>query len=329
MAQVSKQVIALGNRIVGSVSVDSGAIRGEGGPMRPQLVVPLTVELGQQPVESSLAMLAVSADLSTDQSVSAQTSIAQSVSQSLLGGLPARSLPSGACDHTTQLRFFLTPDEVENIERRRHAQSADGVQLYLTTQPVVAAVKHHNSVTPNQPTEQTPWKLQYGLFSEVMPFWDAKVSPLLIQIEQSVWVRDVLPGLGHGGHRLVELAFPPPLPTHDNAPAQFDRAKRALDERRYDECIDACRGLLGMWEKQYGATTQEHVAAKVAAARGWTQDDVRTQLLDALWQKLGDVARAAHHPESDDAAHTFTYQDARLVLLLTSAASEYVQLPRQ
>jgi hypothetical protein len=46
MGQVHKQSILLGSsRIVGAASVDGGAVRAEGGPIRPQLIVPLTLEL--------------------------------------------------------------------------------------------------------------------------------------------------------------------------------------------------------------------------------------------------------------------------------------------
>lgn len=44
MAGVSQQDITVGSSmIVGSASVDAGAVRGEGGPAHPQLIVPVSL----------------------------------------------------------------------------------------------------------------------------------------------------------------------------------------------------------------------------------------------------------------------------------------------
>jgi hypothetical protein len=162
------------------------------------------------------------------------------------------------------------------------------------------------------------------MYAEVFPFWTTQVQPVQINIEQSTWVNNVLPGLGYDRLRLIELNFPPPLPDHDNGAKQFDNARKALDERRYGDCIDKCRGLLNMWEKQYGATKNRRVADVISDERGWTEDDVRRQMLDQLWKEVGDVANAPHHPEGNVDAELFERRDARLVLLLTAALSEYV-----
>ncbi len=145
-----------------------------------------------------------------------------------------------------------------------------------------------------------------------------------VQIDQSHWVDNVLPGLGYDRLRLLDLSFPPPLPDHSNAAAQFDRARGALDQRRYGDCIQECRGLLNMWERQYGATDQQRIAEKIAQERQWPDNDIRRQLLDTLWKKVSDIANAPHHPEGDVNAELFTGGDARLLLLLTAALSEYL-----
>jgi len=326
MAQVNKQSIILGGgRIVGTVSVDGGAVRGEGGPIRPQLVVPLTIAMNPQPDEGMVAVVWLFARLATDQHASPQHIICQPISQQLMDGFHAHSLPQGTMDHTEHLRFFLTPAEVEDVERRRHAANAEVFQLSLGLDAIVAGMKTYNGFGPGQTPEQTPWPLHFGMFSQVLPFWTSQVSPVLVQIEQSTWVRNVLPGLGYDRLRLLELTFPPPLPDHSNAASQFDKAKRALDERRYGDCIQECRGLLNMWEKQYRATTKNHIADVIKSERGWPEGDIRRDLLDTLWKEIGDVANAPHHPEGDVNAELFSDRDARLILLLTAALSEYVE----
>jgi hypothetical protein len=223
------------------------------------------------------------------------------------------------------LRFYLTPAEVEDVEQRRHAANADVFQLYLGLDAIVAGMKSFNQVRPGQPSEQMPWDIQFGMFAQVLPFWTSRVDPVWVQIEQSTWVKNVLPGLGYDRLRLLEMTFPPSLPDHTSAASQFDKAKRALDQRRYGDCIQECRGLLNMWEKQYGATAKNLVADVVKGDRGWPEGDIRRDLLDVLWKEVGDVANAPHHPEGNVNAEAFDGRDARLILLLTAALSEYVE----
>jgi len=326
MAQVNKQSILLNStRSVGTASVDGGAVHGEGGPIRPQLVIPVTFQMNPQADDAMLAIVWVSARLATDQHASPHQVICQPISHQLLSGFNVHSIPHGTIDHTEHLRFFLTPAEVEDVERRRHDANSDVFQLYLGLDPIVAGMKSFNTYGPGQSPEPTPWDLQFGMFSQVLPFWTSRVDPVWVQIEQSTWVKNVLPGLGYDRLRLLELTFPPPLPHHTSAAAQFDKAKRALDERRYGDCIQECRGLLKMWEKQYGATANNLVADVVKGDRGWPDGDIRRNLLDVLWKEVGDVANAPHHPEGNVNAEAFDERDARLILLLTAALSEYVE----
>jgi hypothetical protein len=223
-----------------------------------------------------------------------------------------------------ELRFFLTQAEVEDVEERRHAVKDGLFQMYLGLEVVVAGVEIFNSYGPGQAPKPTPWPVQYGLFSRMLPFWTTQVSPVWVQIEQSRWVRDVLPGLGYDRSRLIEMRFPPTLPGHGSAAAQFDRARRALDDGRYGDAIQECRGLLNMWEKEYKATSKQRVAEIVGDERAWPADDIRRALLDTLWKEVGDVANAPHHPEGNVDAELFNRRDARLMLLLTASLSEYV-----
>lgn len=328
MAQVHKQHITLGGGcLVGSVFVDGGAIRGRGGPVRPQLVLPLTIAMNPQPDEGMLAVVWLHARLSFDQCATPYQLACQPISHPLIDGFHAHSLPNGTADHMAQLRFFLTPAEVEDVERRRHEGGTDLIQLYLGLDPIVAGIKTCNTFGPGERPEQTPWNTQFGMFSQVLPFWTVRIEPVWVQIEQSTWVKNVLPGLGYDRLRLLELTFPPPLPDYTSAATQFDKAKRALDERRYSDCVKECWGLLNMWEKQYGATARQPIAEVVAGKRQWPAGDIRRQFLDTLWKEIGDVANASHHPEGNVNAELFTGRDARLLLVLAAALSAYVQRP--
>ena len=291
MPQINKQQITVSQRIVGSMWVDGGAIRGDGGVLQPQLVVPLTIEMGPMPEEAMVAVVWVRGRLLTDRTPGA-TQIAKPVAELLVDGFPARSLPAAANDHTVDLRVFLTPAEVAALENHRHVSPADPFVLYLGVDVVVAGMRTHNSFTPGVTPEPSPWHQQFGLLSEVMPFWNTRVEPLWISIEQTTWIRQVLPALGHDASRLIEIDFPQALPNHPGAAAEWDKARRAFDEGRYGDCVGECRDLLAMWKKQFGATKDTPVADVVGARRGWFEQDGRRGFVDSIWKAAIDITNA-------------------------------------
>ena len=314
----------LGNRGIGNASIDGGAIRGEGGPLHPQLVVPIKFVLNNRPADSMIAVYGVKATLSSDQNAFSQNIICRPAVENLIDNFPVHSLPQGHMNQPIDLRFWLTSAEVEHIESLRHAAPTPNFTLHVPVQASIAWVKTYNQMG-QQPFENSDWDINYGMFSEILPFWTCQITTIRVEIDQSHWVTSVLPGLGYDRLRLLELTFPPPLPDHVSAASQFDKAKRALDERRYGDCISECRGLLNMWEKQYGATNRNLVADVVKGDRGWPDGDIRRALLDVLWKEVGVVANAPHHPEGNVNPQTFDGRDARLILLLATALSEYVE----
>lgn len=318
MAQINEVGITLGGgRIVGTVSVNGGEIRGEGGPLRPQLVVPVKFKVNQHSEGAMIAVTSLTATLGIEPHVSPANAICHPVFQNLVSRFPVTS-QLYANEPIVELRFLMNATEVEHIEARRHVANSDVFTMHLNLDVVVAGLKPHNGPR----NDEFPWD-QLGTFAEVFPFWTTQVQPVPINIDQSSWVNKVLPGLGYDQLRIVELKFPPPLPDHGNAAAQFDKAKRALDERRYDDCIKECRGLLKMWEKQFGATNEYPVADVVARDRHWAGGDDRRDLIYALWQRVSKIVNVPHHSEGQ-VVMTFDRRDARLVLILLAAISEYV-----
>ena len=125
--------------------------------------------------------------------------------------------------------------------------------------------------------------------------------------------------------RLVEVNLPPNLPNHGSASTEFDKAKTALDQRRYSDCVAACRGLIGIWEHTLGATKKQHVAEIVASRQGWKENDARRKFVDDLWKAANDISNFPHHPESQTVApQEVEPRDARLLFLLVTGLSEYL-----
>lgn len=325
MPQINKQHITVSNRIVGSMWVDGGAIRGDGGILQPQLIVPLTIEMGPMPEEAMVATVWVRARLLTDRSPGA-TPTTRPVTELLLDGFPARSLPGAANDHTVELRMFLTMTELAALENHRHATSTDPFMVYLGVDAVVAGMRTYNELKPGEPQEPSAWHHQFGLLSEVLPFWNTRVDPLWISIEQTTWIRQVLPGIGYDASRLVEIDFPQALPGHPGAAIEWDKARRAYDERRYADSVAECRDLLFMWKRQLGATREKPLAAVVAERRHWPEQDGRRAFLDSVWKATTDISNAPHHPEGEASNQQLDAEDARLVLILTAALSAYLSV---
>jgi hypothetical protein len=143
-------------------------------------------------------------------------------------------------------------------------------------------------------------------------------------VEQSLWVLDVLPGLDYDRSRLIEIPFPPPLPEHSNAAAEWEKAQRAFDERRYGDCISECRDLLAMWRDRLGATKERRVASVIAERRRGAEKDGRRKFLDTIWQAATDLVNLPHHPEGQPTDQRFDAADARLLLLLVASLSAYL-----
>lgn len=101
------------------------------------------------------------------------------------------------------------------------------------------------------------------------------------------------------------------------------RSDGVLDESRYSDVLSECRDL-PMWSRQLGATRRTLVSATIAVARHWPDRDARTAFLDQLWQAAVELVNRPHHPEGTATPQGYEAADARLLLLLTAALSEYV-----
>lgn len=173
MPAVFEQSILVGStRIVGTASTDGGAVRGEGGPTRPQLIVPVALQVNQRPDESAIAVVGLRARLSSVQNASFFQPVCAPVTESLMAGFPARSLPSGTMKHVVWLRFFLTQAEVADLELRRQSSPSEVVTLYLDLEPTVAVIAKANS----QGLDAIPFNLDHhGSFG-----WPVGLRPVVV-----------------------------------------------------------------------------------------------------------------------------------------------------
>jgi hypothetical protein len=328
MAQLAEGDIKVGStRTVGRLRVDAGMVRAEAGPLEPRLVVPLTIEMNNRPSEEMLALIYLIGSLHIGDQHNPVTQIGLPSRVELVPGMHAHSVPEGRSAHNVELRFQLSPQSVHRLEAARHESSDQLFTLNLRCTGAVAWVhKTWGEMQPRPagpPAGEDPFKLQFGMHSDLSFFWTVDIDSRRIQIEPSAWVTNVLPGLGVDTMRLVEVSFPPKLPGSGNAAKAFDDALQAFNARRYEECISKCRGIVSAWNKKFGATKTQPLANILGAQQGWSATDPRIKWLDSIWRATVDMGNEPHHPESGS-VHTFDRHDARLHLMIVAALSDYL-----
>ncbi len=293
--------IQLNNIYVGKVRIDSAQIRGEGGWLDPHLIIPIEIELYQRPENQQLVLTGLSSSLKRDGIPGTSNQIGSSNNLNLLRNMNYRTFPNAPTVNTLQLSFNLTQEQVKKLEEAREDSLQGPFTLYVELEGVLAwlagtgnSVGTHQSEPSTLRGENLP--LVLGMYSELIPFWNTSIGVLRVAIESTTWI-NVLSGLGFDRVRLVEINLAQ-MPEAGFVASQFDKARRYLDEGRFEDCVAACRGIKNAWEKRLKATKKKPVAAILAEKLGWTQEDPHYQFLDKTWEGLHIMTSAFHHPEA-------------------------------
>lgn len=124
---------------IGKVRLDPAEIRGEGGEHDPRLVMPVKMELNQQPLEHQIIIVRLSASLHLSQYPALSNQFASRVSYDLIYNMSMRSQVGGISDSIQEFHFNLTHAQLKELENMRHQP---GKNLYLHLDPVIAWNKH-------------------------------------------------------------------------------------------------------------------------------------------------------------------------------------------
>ncbi len=332
--------IQLNHVTIGKIRIDSTQIRGEGGWLDPRLIMNAEIEMYPRAENQHLVLTEVSCALRLDSNPGTANQIGSSAHLNLIRNMNYRTFPNAPTANTFQLSFNLTQEQVKKLEEAREDSHQGPFTLYVELEGVIAwlagtgnSVDTHRSEPSTLRGENLP--LVFGMYSELIPFWNTSIGVLRVAIESTTWV-NVLSGLGYDRVRLVEINLSQ-MPEAGLVAAQFDKARRYLDEGHYEECIAACRGIKNAWEKRLNPTRAKGktVAKALAEKLGWTESDPRYQFLDKTWAGLHDMTSAFHHPEelsntSNGSEQTspplvVTAADARFCFLQTVILSEYVE----
>lgn len=168
-------------RTVGEVSVDGTRVRGEGGTHNSQLVIPLEVALQDQPSTSAIGVGAIRAVLGTNSGVSLSSAICPPTYVDLVATCPPLQVLSrerGGTPQTVDLRFALSPPQIEELERRRHVGGESDFHLYLQIEPAIVGVRTSQPAHGRGEELLPEWSSGFGQFSEVV--WFRASNPLQV-----------------------------------------------------------------------------------------------------------------------------------------------------
>lgn len=308
------------------VRLDPAEIRGEGGEHDPRLIMPIKIELYQQPRERQIVIIRLAASLHLDQTGQAPSHVnqfASKVSYDLLNDMAICSTSGGSNNRPLDLCFNLTHAQLKSLENMRHKPDKF---LHLRLDPVIAWNKHRGNLD-SQPyggdstLGEGGWDIGVGMFSDFAFFWLAKIETLSFSLSAMDWVKKIYPGMGYDHFRLIEVKLPTSnalVPTE--AIEHFKQAKQDYDNGAHTECVMKLRLAHEAIEKYLKVQSHDFGKA-VAKTLGWTSGSEQERFLDGAWKALYIIACASHHTPS---VKSLLPADAHVVLISTAALLEYV-----
>jgi len=326
---MEEAIIRLGTSTgIGKVRLDPAEIRGEGSEYDPRLVIPIKIELHQQPREHQIVIVRLSASLHLDQSASPSNQFASKASYDLIYKMPIRSL-IGISESSLELRFSLTHAQLKALENMRHQP---GKNLYLRLDPVIVWNTHTGNTAEHINGEvistmgEGEWDVNVGMFSYLALFWLTSIETLRLELASMSWAEKIYPGIGYDNLRLIEVK----LPVSDvlvprEAVEHFKEAKQDYDRGFYPECIRKCRFVLDEIEGHLTPRPQHHrLGSAITQVLGWPSTPnlpEQATFLDHAWLGLYNMANAAHHTPS---TKSLLPADAQMVLISTAVMLEYL-----
>ena len=327
MEEVDIRVNGMG---VGKVRLDPAEIGGEGGEHDPRLVIPVKIELHQQPLEHQIIIIRLSASLHLAQNPSHSNQFASKISYDTIYNMPLRSVNNGPSNGGLDLCFSLTHAQLKALEDMRHEP---GKNLYLCLEPIIVWNKHTGNsqdlVGGASTLGENGWDVNVGMFSDFAFFWLPAVGTLRLNLAGMDWVEKIFPGMGYDNYRLLEVK----LPASENrlipkdAIEHFKEAKQDYDKGLYRECLMKCRLVHEAVEKEFETRLsirlgRDHELGRaVTADLGWSSGSEQETFLNGAWKPLYVMANASAHTPS---TKSLLPADARVVLILTAALLEYL-----
>ncbi|MBX3279103.1 MAG: hypothetical protein KF868_13955 [Acidobacteria bacterium] len=312
---------SLSSIILGEVGVDPQQIRGIGGPDFPRLS--LTLEVMMRPHALTVSegrsqpglmvrhtLIQILGVMSFQGRRGNEIEIAEFASKPLLH--LSKDSPS-----TYQISIPLDLAKVNRIEEHR---AGDAVLKFQCT----ALLAKHPALVKGGGVNDADESIE-ALRSANFTFQ--------VHIPQSHWINYVLPGLGYGKIRIVEIPTPDKVIPEVFAQAikEFEKAQQYLKQSDFDKAVAHCRNTLDLIPKvvklKFEANARpsypdrvrkllkEHLPVPLA--------DSKREAIEKMLTTLWNLTSISHHQNSQDSGY-FSRADADLIMLTTTALLSYV-----
>ncbi len=281
------------------ISLEADKISGVGGPEYPRLIIP--VEFTLRPDEDRGKLKAYSL-LWLQSSLHIEN---MKIGEGFSGPIAEYSWPDVRPRQVT-IEIPLDLYRLEKIEERRR----DDIQFQLSGSALVA---EHPSVPKAGPNERQEYRRDVEEHTKGQ-------FDITFSIPQSHWVYKILPGLGYGKVRLIEVPIPEKIvpDTLKNAEEELVQAQSYFMQGDYDKAVEHCRNALEPLKNRLpGIKTlltnskYEWITEVGQATYDW---------IDTIYKKTRDLSSIPHHPPS--VGH-FSRFEVQAILMVTIALLSY------
>jgi hypothetical protein len=281
------------------VDLEVDRISGVGGPAYPRLIIP--VEFTLRPAEDKGKIKAYS--LLWLQSGLYIENI--KIGEGFSGPIAEYSWPH-VSPHQISIEIPLDLYRLEKIEERRR----DDIQFRLSSDALVA---EHPSIPKAGPNEQQEYRRDVEGFTKGH-------FEITFSIPQSHWVDKILPGLGYGKVKLIEIPIPEKIvpDTIKNAQEELVQAQDYFVQGDYDKAVEHCRNALEPLKELLPEIKTLLRNSKFE----WVEEvgQATYDWIDKIYKKTRDVSSIPHHPPS--IGH-FSRFEAQAILMVTIALLSY------
>jgi hypothetical protein len=206
---------------------------------------------------------------------------------------------------------------IEKIEERRQGD----IHFRLSGSALIA---EHPSIAKAGPNEQQEYK------RDVENFTTGNFN-ITFSIPQSHWIDKILPGLGYGKVKLIEVPIPEKIvpDTFQKALTELQESQRYFVEGDYDKVVAHCRSavqlipearsidLSGLDKPGFNDKVKKFLEQNLSILTNSKREFIEN-IIKATW-KLSSIP---HHPSSS--LGYFNRADAEAIMLVTTALLAYV-----
>lgn len=273
-------------------------INGNGGNDSPKIVVPIKINFnpgGQTQGNESFDVLSIKGELSL---AGGNFKLSEAMH------LQAWTIRN-ANSYNVNFQFMITPEILSKLEKYRQG----GIQFNLSVTMQIAI--HERVKLINQNTERI-----------FISGFDTSSGQCTFQVEQSFWVNNILPQLGHNSFKLVELPATNQLIPDEYKISinEFEEARKYFLNGDYDKTVSHCRVALEPFKKTL-PQLKEFVKSKSEFDWANTVMDATEVWLEKIIKATSNFTSKTHHAPS--VGH-FSRTEAEIVLMITTGIIAYI-----